>query len=316
MTEVVVTGAAGFIGSHICRILSEQGESVIGCDPMTDNDDRWKNVRNVPIEWATHEDLRDMQWSRLIMCGWEADTRAPLRIFCRQLSYGNDLLRMAVKRRAHVVFVSSAAVYGDNCKGTPEGAGDVPEPMNAYAWSKLQTEFFVQKLKRQGCRMVIVRPFNVYGPNEYHKQGMASMALILHHRMLQGLPIELFRSNTPAIEHGHQKRDFVYVEDVADAICWLSEMGHEGARDGVFDLGTGEARTFLELATLCGELGDYQGKIGFKDMPRDLVAQYQNYTKAYVAPLMQAGFPGSFRPLAEGLRTYYEDYLLRGCAYA
>jgi ADP-L-glycero-D-manno-heptose 6-epimerase len=221
--------------------------------------------------------------------------------------------------RADVPFIyaSSAATYGDGAFGfedrfTPEWLARLA-PLNAYGRSK---HMFDRWVCRQVSRNKPAPPqwaglkfFNVYGPREGHKGPMRSVALQLFERAADSLPARLFRSHRAGFEDGKQRRDFVHVEDCVDVIEWLLRTRHVS---GLFNVGSGCARTFLDLAEAVFSALDRPTRIEFIDMPEGIRDRFQYFTEANVTKIREAGFPNSFRSLEAGVASYVRDYLRAG----
>lgn len=227
------------------------------------------------------------------------------------VQYSQALWREATERRVPFVYASSAATYGDGSLGYSDDEALVPylKPLNPYGQSKLEVDAWILDQERAGS----VPPawsgfkfFNVYGFGERHKGRMASVALHAFDQIRETGRVRLFKSHREGIPDGHQKRDFIYIADVVDVLHFALE---HPIRRGIFNLGTGQARTFLDLARcVFRELGRPE-RIEFVDTPVEIRARYQYFTEAATERLRQAGYRTAFTPLEEGIHRYVRDLL-------
>jgi ADP-L-glycero-D-manno-heptose 6-epimerase len=218
------------------------------------------------------------------------------------------------------IYASSAATYGDGSAGFDDD-GTVAalqrlRPLNLYGWTKhafdLRVARAVAARRPHPPQWVGLKFFNVYGPNEYHKGRMISVVKIKHDEVAAGGPARLFRSTEPGLADGEQRRDFIWVGDVVDALLWLLDTP---AVSGLFNIGTGQARSYRELAHAMCDAAGRPRAIEFVDMPDPLRGQYQSFTQASMGRLRAAGYPGQFTPLEEGVRRYVQDYLTQPDPY-
>ena len=218
------------------------------------------------------------------------------------------------------IYASSAATYGDGMAGFDD---DLPlpalqklRPLNLYGWSKHAFDLWVARQVEAGApappAWAGVKFFNVYGPNEYHKGKMISVVKVKHDELRAGGPIKLFRSDRPGLADGAQARDFIYIDDVVAALRFMLTAP---ALAGLYNLGTGLARTYDELgAAVCAANGQAP-RIEFIDMPQNLRGQYQSFTQAPMARLRAAGFNHTFKTLEQGIDTYIKSYLTQPDPY-
>jgi ADP-L-glycero-D-manno-heptose 6-epimerase len=213
------------------------------------------------------------------------------------------------------LYASSAATYGSGDLGYSDGAIDGLRPLNAYGYSK---QFFDQWALGQAQAgnappaWAGFKFFNVYGPNEYHKERMASVALHSFNQFRDSSTVRLFRSDRAGIDDGMQRRDFVYVKDAASVVCWFLD----GTRpSGIYNLGTGQARPFRDLATAVMVSAGREPHITWIPMPDDLKGKYQYFTEAGMGKLRAAGYEHPFHTLEEGVRDYVQNYLMQADAY-
>jgi ADP-L-glycero-D-manno-heptose 6-epimerase len=223
-------------------------------------------------------------------------------------------------RRLPFIYASSAATYGEGEQGfddefTPEALARL-RPLNLYGWSKLAFDRRVCDLLKRGAsappQWAGLRFFNVYGPNEYHKGRMASVVFGKYQQVKRGEAATLFRSHRDGIADGDQRRDFVHVDDCVSAMCWL--LDNPGV-SGLYNIGSGRARSFLDLVkAMFVALGEPEN-IRFVDMPEDLRGKYQYFTEAPIDRLRAAGWNAQTTPLEEGVRKYVQDFLMQEDPY-
>lgn len=318
----VVTGAAGFIGSNIVAALAERGQDVVVCD-WFHQDERWRNLgKHELAEIVAPEDLLD--WLRRNHTSIEVvvhmgaisattETNVDL-IVANNVRTTLGLLQWCAETKTRFLFASSAATYGDGANGFDDTLDCASlaalRPLNAYGWSKHVVDRRIARLVERSQPLppqwAGLKFFNVYGPNEYHKGSMQS-AIAKNYALVRGAqPLRLFRSHRPDYADGCQLRDFVYVQDCVDVILWLVDHPQVS---GLFNLGTGRARTWLDLAEAMFKAVGVPRTIEFIDMPLALVAKYQYFTEARMARLRAAGYDRPFTSLEEGVGNYVRNYL-------
>ncbi|MDD4702293.1 MAG: ADP-glyceromanno-heptose 6-epimerase, partial [Desulfovibrio sp.] len=227
--------------------------------------------------------------------------------------YSRDLCRYALDKGARVINASSAATYGDGSLGFSDAEELVPQlrPLNMYGYSK---QLFDLWLLREGLQTQVasLKFFNVYGPNEYHKGDMQSVAAKAHRQIRAEGSMSLFKSDRAGMADGEQSRDFVYVKDCTAMMAWLLER-----RDicGIHNVGTGIARSFNDLARAVFAARDLPCRINYVDMPAALHGRYQHFTEADMGWLEQADYPLDFTPLEDGVADYVRGYLEMDDAY-
>lgn len=319
---IFVTGGAGFIGSNTVAALCERGADVVVCDRLG-RDEKWRNL-------AKHE-LADLVAPEHCFAALErykgsieavvhmgavsstTETDADL-IIDSNFRLSLALWDWCTVERKPFIYASSAATYGDGSAGfeddgSPEALARL-RPLNAYGWSK---HLFDRRVARTVARGGPVPPqwvglkfFNVYGPNEYHKGSMRSVLAQNFARVRAGEPIRLFRSNRPDYADGGQMRDFVYVRDCVEVMLWLLDNRRVS---GLFNLGTGKARSWRDLAhALFCALGR-EPQIDYIDMPETLARKYQYFTEAAMERLRNAGYRRPFTDLEDGVADYVRRYL-------
>lgn len=318
---VIVTGGAGFIGSCVVRALNDKGyEDIVIVDNIASTD-KWMNIRGKKYLNYVHkgrllqeiESYEDV--TAVIHMGACSSTteRNFDYLWDNNFEYTKALWKYCSKKQISFIYASSAATYGDGSHGFDDAIDiDLLSPLNGYGYSK---QLFDQWVRHQAMEApgqhVGLRFFNVYGPNEYYKGSMASMAFHGFRQILAGGQIRLFKSCDPDYEDGMQLRDFVYVKDVCSVICWF--LVHKSV-SGLFNVGTGRAQSFKELAEATFHALGKEPNIQYIDMPKHLRDRYQYYTKAEIGRLRAVGYAGEFRDLEVGVGDYVREYLANGCA--
>ncbi len=326
---ILVTGAAGFIGSNIVASLAEAGEGpIVACDWLG-SDGRWRNLAHHLIDdiiapealgdWLEGEGRETQHVFHMgaISSTTTSDGDAVLR---QNFQASKHLWRFCAERVVPLVYASSAATYGDGRAGfddkdSAEALAKL-RPLNLYGWSK---HWFDRWARDQGDRGKPAPPFwaglkffNVYGPNEYHKDDMQSIVAKNHAPVAAGERVKLFQSHHADYDDGGQLRDFVYVKDCVDVALWLLR---QQPSSGLYNVGTGEARSFRDLvealAAACGE----PARIDYVPMPEALRGRYQYFTEARMTKLRQAGYNQPFHCIEDGVRDYVAGYLSRPDPY-
>lgn len=316
---VVITGAAGFLGSVLCRRLNEQGEERLLLVDELGTGEKWRNL----VKCHYLDFLPKTEFLRRVTAGGlDLPVRAVVHLGARSATteadagflyennvrYTMTLCRWALERGARVLVASSAATYGNGEHGFDDAPALLPRlrPRNAYAWSKHRVD---QWLAMQGLldRVASLKFFNVFGPNEYHKGPMRSVALQAFEQVRAGGRVRLFASHRDDYADGGQLRDFVSVKDCAAVMAWLLE--HPEA-NGLFNVGTGQARSFRELAEAVFQAMDLPPAIDYIPMPESLRAGYQYYTQARMDRLRLAGYHAPFLTLEEAVADYVRGHLL------
>lgn len=318
----LVTGGAGMIGSNIVAELAGAGHDVVVCDWLG-QDERWRNLaRHDVADIVVPEALPDwlVRHARgveaivhmgAISATTETDVDAIVR---NNIRLTLDLWDWCTAHGVPLVYASSAATYGDGSAGFDDvfsrEALNRLLPLNAYGWSKHLVDRRIARIVTAGGptppQWVGLKFFNVYGPNEYHKGSMKSVVAHNTSRVADGEPMRLFRSYHPDYADGGQVRDFVYVKDCARVVAWL--LDHRQV-SGLFNLGTGQARSWLDLGrSLFAALGLPEA-IEFIDMPEQLRGKYQYRTQANMGRLRAVGYDAPFTSLEEGVADYVRGYL-------
>jgi ADP-L-glycero-D-manno-heptose 6-epimerase len=318
----VVTGGAGFIGSHVVAALADRRREVVVCDWLG-GDERWRNLAKHEVaDFVAPEALLD--WLRsnhskvemvIHLGAITSTTETDIDLFVsNNVRRTLSLLQWCSEAKKRFIYASSAATYGDGARGFDDAfscdALALLHPLNAYGWSKHVVDRRVARLVEQEYNMppqwVGLKFFNVYGPNEYHKGDMQSVIAKNFASIQAGRPLNLYRSDRPEYADGGQLRDFVYVQDCVDVILWLVD---DARISGLFNLGTGKARTWLDLAHALFDAVGQPSRIEFVDMPCALRDKYQYFTEARMDRLRSAGYSLPFTSLEAGVSKYVRNYL-------
>jgi ADP-L-glycero-D-manno-heptose 6-epimerase len=213
-----------------------------------------------------------------------------------------------------LIYASSASTYGDGHLGFDDDHSIIPQlqPLNLYAQSKHDFDRWALDQNEQPFFWCGLKFFNVFGPNEYHKERMSSVIYQAYNIIQAKSKMELFRSHRPDFKDGEQARDFIYVEDVAKVILFFME---QRKKSGIFNVGTGEARTYLSLTKAVFRSMRKPENIGFVDTPADLRGKYQYYTCANIEKLRRIGYSEPFFSLEDGIEDYVQNYLMKGSCY-
>jgi ADP-L-glycero-D-manno-heptose 6-epimerase len=325
---ILVTGGAGFIGSNIVAALCERGEAVAVCDRLRQGD-KWRNLAKRELvdvvapdslfEWlGVHgSSVGTVVHMGAISSTTETDADLIVDVNFR---LSNALWQWCAGYETRLVYASSAATYGDGANGFDDDASVDGlarlRPLNAYGWSKHLFDRRVARAIADGeptpPQWVGLKFFNVYGPNEEHKASMKSVIAQKYPQAAAGEAITLFKSYHPDYPDGGQRRDFIYVADCVDVVLWL--LDHPEI-NGIYNLGTGEDRSFEELADAIFAALDREPDISYVDMPEQIRPKYQYFTRAEMNRLREAGYDRPFTPLAEGVHSYVTEFLAQPDPY-
>jgi ADP-L-glycero-D-manno-heptose 6-epimerase len=318
-SRILVTGGAGFIGSALVHALNAEGIERIIISDILGSDDKWRNL--VPLKFEDYfqaDELLDRveaggnpfgKITHLFHLGacsstTEADAAYLIR---NNYRYTRVLAEWALARDIRFVHASSAATYGDGSRGMDDSDPDIDRlrPLNLYGYSK---QLFDQHAMRAGYldSIVGVKYFNVFGPNEYHKDEMRSLVCKAYEQIVQTGKIRLFKSHRPEFRDGEQMRDFIYVKD---AVAMTLHLARSRRARGLYNVGSGVARTWLDLASAIFAALGRDPKIEFIDIPESIRDQYQYYTCADVSKLRAAGYRKTPIPLEDAVRDYVINYL-------
>lgn len=315
---IVVTGAAGFIGSCVVSALNSEGKQNIVVVDDFSNPTKNKNLDNKSIIERVHRhdfftwlEQHHNEVTFIIHLGARTDTTEFNRAIFDELNlnYTKTMWNSCVRFNIPLIYASSAATYGMGEHGYADDHAIVKhlKPLNAYGDSKNDFDQWMLEQTSQPPFWAGLKFFNVYGPNEFHKSRMASVIFHAFHQINKTDGMKLFRSHNPNYRNGEQLRDFVYVKDVASVISFL--MKHTN-HSGIYNLGTGKARTFLDLTKATFKAMDKQENIAFIDTPEDIRDKYQYFTEAKMDKLLSIGYNKPFYSLEEGVNDYVKNYLI------
>ena len=323
---IVVTGGAGFIGSNLVAELAERGDTPVVCDVLG-VEEKWQNLAKHELANIVAPDqlwafLEANEPDTIVHMGANSSTteRDADLILDQNFRYTLRLWDWCAAHNARFIYASSAATYGDGSTGfadveTIAGLAAL-RPLNLYGWSKHLFDRRVARCVADGAPLpqqwVGLKFFNVFGPNEHHKGQMRSVALQAFEQLQRGETINLFKSHRPDFEDGGQRRDFIYVRDCVNVILWLLDAPDV---NGLYNLGTGAACTFADLATAACRALNREVDITYVDMPKGLRERYQYTTQAEMGRLRMAGYDKAFTSLEDGIAAYFQDYLIRDDCY-
>lgn len=319
---IVVTGGAGFIGSNIVAALNEAGRhDVVVCDLLR-SEGKWQNLRKRVLQDVIPPDellswlgtRRDIE--AIIHMGANSSTLAQDGddVMKRNFRFSLALLDWCTEHGVKLIYASSAATYGGGEAGFEDDLSldylQRLRPLNLYGWSKHLFDQVVSTRQAEGKPLpplcAGLKFFNVFGPNEYHKGPMMSLVSKYFPAIRRGETIDLFRSYRPEYKDGEQLRDFVYVNDITDAILWMLD-GYRGT--SLFNLGSGEARSFIDLVGAIFDSLGLERKIRFVEMPEAMRPRYQYFTEANPARLQAAGYNRAGTRLEEAVGHFVRTYL-------
>jgi ADP-L-glycero-D-manno-heptose 6-epimerase len=332
---ILVTGGAGFIGSAVVWELNKRGiEDIVISDHLGDSTEKWKNLRALKYAYYIEKDdlLRPYLYNNipgqisavvhLGACSSTTETDSTY-LFRNNCLYSQTLLEHFIKffgsgdsLRIPFIYASSAATYGDGRFGFSDDIHALEElrPLNMYGYSKQMFDLYA---KRKGYlnRITGIKFFNVYGPNEYHKGEMSSKIFKAFHEIKATGKIKLFKSADPKWKDGESVRDFVYVKDCARIICDLIEKKtadpYSKELNGIFNLGSGKARSWNDLARSVFHSLNMPVKIEYIEMPEELKGKYQYFTESENSRLIKTGAVKDFTGLEQGITDYIKNYLLK-----
>lgn len=320
---IIVTGAAGFIGSCLATELYRLGYKDLVLADEFSRADKLANLDAIPAPLLVpREQLfswlegRESEIQFFFHIGARTDTAEFDTALLEELNvnYSKQVWNWCCANHVPLIYASSAATYGMGEQGfSDEPAGlSALQPLNPYGASKHRFDCWVMEQEKAPWFWAGFKFFNVFGPNEYHKGRMASVVMHAHRQIAQTGGMKLFRSHRPDYRDGEQQRDFIYVKDVLQVL--LHFMEHR-TNSGLYNLGTGEARSFLDLAHAVFQALGSEPRISFIDTPEDIRERYQYFTEADTARLIAAGYKGGFRKLEDAVRDYVGHYLEPGKYY-
>jgi len=315
---IVLTGAAGFIGSYFLGFLNTKGISNIAIVDDFSREEKLNNWNTKKFEikidrnqFITWLELNSTKIDFVFHLGARTDTTLmDWKIFEElNLNYTKSIWEICANKNIPLIYASSAATYGNGELGYDDIEKNIPQlkPLNPYGDSKQMFDEWALQQTNQPPFWAGLKFFNVYGPNEYHKGRMASVIFHSFNQISSNKKIKLFKSHKQGIENGQQKRDFVFVKDLCSVMYFLMEQRKSS---GIYNLGSGTARTFLDLAHSVFKTLNLPPQIEFIDTPLDIRNNYQYYTCATMEKLKEAGYTPNFTSLEEGINDYVQNYLI------
>ena len=319
--KILVTGGAGFIGSALIHALNQQDREDILVIDCLGTSEKWRNL--VPLRFHDYleadqlldkmrnepSQLADIQTVfHLGACSSTMETDAAFLVR-NNYQYSVELAKWALQNNSRFVYASSAATYGDGVQGMDDKDENLAalRPLNMYGYSK---HMFDLHAKRNNWLKQItgLKYFNVYGPNEDHKGAMRSLVHKAYHQIKETSRLLLFKSHHPDYKDGEQKRDFLYVKDAVSMTLHLASLPNAA---GLFNIGSGEARTWMELADAIFAAMDRESDIEFIEIPEEIREKYQYFTRADISKLRMSGYTIPPTPLADAVKDYVQNYLAR-----
>lgn len=323
--RILVTGGAGFIGSALVWALNQRGHSDIVVSDILGTDEKWKNL--VPLKYADYVEAPEFRRQisqnprafgrfsavfHLGACSATTEKNASY-LADNNYAYTKELAAWALANEARFVYASSAATYGDGAQGMDDRDENLHRlrPLNMYGYSKHLFDIHAQQAGWLP-RIVGVKYFNVYGPNEDHKGDMRSLVNKAYQQITTTGRVQLFRSHKPEYKDGEQMRDFLYVKDAVEMTLHFAEHPVGRTAGGLYNLGSGEANTWLTLTRAIFAALGREPQIDFIDMPEVLRGKYQYYTRADVGKLRATGYGRPMTPLSGAVHDYVQGYLVTG----
>ncbi len=312
---IVVTGAVGFIGSQLIKKLNNHNFNEIIAVDKFDREDKNKNIEGLRIKQRIDRD-EFISWleanGKAVEFIFHIGAKTDTALFDVELltkmntEYTKSIWKLCIANQIPLVYASSAATYGLGEYGYDDDESQIEKlkPLNPYGQSKQDFDVWGLKQEEKPFFWAGLKFFNVYGPNEYHKGRMASVVWHAYNQIKKTKAMKLFRSHNPEFKDGEQMRDFVYVKDVVDVCYWLM---HHRKDSGIYNLGSGKARTFLDLTKAVFKSMGLQPDITFIDTPEDIRDKYQYFTEANMAKLKSIGYTKPFYSLEEGIKDYLEE---------
>ena len=320
---IVVTGASGFIGSCLVSALIDEGHKDLLLVDEFMREDKRPNLEGKDFAIKIDRDIFLSYFESnhktidfVYHLGARTDTaEKDEALFDRMnLNYSRKIWEICTRYNIPLIYASSAATYGDGNLGYDDDheKASALQPLNPYGWSKQRFDLDVLDARATPPFWAGIKFFNVYGPNEYHKGRMASVIFHAYNQIRETGKMKLFRSHRDDIADGHQKRDFVYIKDVLRVLLFLK---NDKVPSGLYNLGTGKARTFLDLVKAVFDAMGEKESIEFIDTPEDIRDTYQYFTEANMSKLRSAGYKKPFHSLEEGVKEYVQEYLEKRVYY-
>jgi ADP-L-glycero-D-manno-heptose 6-epimerase len=317
--KFIVTGGAGFIGSNIVAALNERGDDNILVVDDLGRDEKWKNLVGLKYDdYVDRNDFRKLvaenklpEVSAIFHMGACSSTTETDAAYLADNNYQvtRELCEWSLKKGTRFIYASSGATYGDGAQGYSDADKDTPglAPLNMYGYSKHMFDLWALH-NRLLNKIVGLKFFNVYGPREDHKGDMRSVVHKAYGQIRDTGAVKLFKSYKPEYKNGEQVRDFVYVRDAVN-VCLHFDRSRD--KSGLFNVGTGKCRTWLDLARAVFVAMKREPNIEFIDMPESLKEKYQYHTEAKIGKLQAAGYTTAFTSLEDGVRDYVQTYLMK-----
>jgi ADP-L-glycero-D-manno-heptose 6-epimerase len=327
---IIVTGGTGFIGSNLVAGLEAHGcKDIVICDTLG-MEDKWRNIAKREIRDIVHPDRlfdylethQDKIEIIFHLGAISSTTEQDVDLIAEtNIVLSRRLWKWCGKHQKRFIYASSAATYGDGSQNFVDyqSTSELKQlhPLNAYGWSKHVFDRRVARVLEDDMEPIPpqwagLKFFNVYGPNEYHKGDQMSVICKLYPQVMAGAAAKLFKSHRDEYEDGGQLRDFVYVKDCVSVMLWLYE---NEKISGLYNVGTGNARSFKDLAEATFDAADKEPKINYIDMPEILRDKYQYFTEADMHKLREAGYDKPFTELEDGVRDYVQNYMAQEDPY-
>ena len=318
MSNIIVTGGAGFIGANVVKRLNELGEDKIFIVDNLSISEKWKNLVDLSFEDYIHKDrfIDELKKDKfklsvkaIIHLGARSSTSEKDVDFLMEnnYEYTKELAKWSIKSNVRFIYASSAATYGDGSIGFSDNHYLIPKlrPLNAYGYSKQIFDLWALK-KGFLDKIVGLKYFNVFGPRENHKGDMRSMVLKAYEQIKRDGKIRLFKSYNPKYKDGEQLRDFIYIKDAVEMTLFFLE---HPKLNGIFNVGTGIPRSWNDLAKAVFSALGTNPKIEYVDMPNEIRDKYQYFTKAEMEKIRKSGYTKPTLSLEEAVKDYILNYL-------